>query len=75
MKKINPTIILVRPQLSENIGMAARVMGNFGLSKLSIDKSYKVIKVIRWKKLSSDNSFQVIKTYILKVNKLAESTF
>ena len=36
MKKINPTIILVRPQLSENIGMAARVMDNFGLSKLSI---------------------------------------
>ena len=36
MKKINPTIILVRPQLSENIGMAARAMHNFGLSKLSI---------------------------------------
>ena len=36
MKKINPTIILLRPQLSENIGMAARAMDNFGLSKLSI---------------------------------------
>ncbi len=36
MKKINPTIILVRPQLSENIGMAARAMNNFGLSKLFI---------------------------------------
>ena len=36
MKKINPTIILVRPQLSENIGMAARAMDNFGLSKLFI---------------------------------------
>ena len=36
MKKITPTIILVRPQLSENIGMTARVMDNFGLSKLSI---------------------------------------
>ena len=36
MKKINPTIILVRPQLSENIGMAARAMDNFGLSKLLI---------------------------------------
>jgi tRNA/rRNA methyltransferase len=34
LKKINPTIILVRPQLSENIGMAARAMDNFGLSKL-----------------------------------------
>ena len=36
MKKINSTIILVRPQLYENIGMAARAMDNFGLSKLSI---------------------------------------
>lgn len=36
MKKLNPTIILVRPQLSENIGMAARAMDNFGLSKLFI---------------------------------------
>lgn len=36
MKKINPTIVLVRPQLSENIGMTARAMDNFGLSKLSI---------------------------------------
>jgi len=36
LKKINPTIILVRPQLSENIVMAARAMDNFGLSKLLI---------------------------------------
>jgi rRNA methylase len=26
-----PTIVLVRPQLPENIGMVARVMSNFGL--------------------------------------------
>ena len=36
MKKITPTIILVRPQLPENIGMTARAMDNFGFSKLSI---------------------------------------
>ncbi len=36
MKKINPTFVLVRPQLSENIGMTARAMNNFGFSKLSI---------------------------------------
>ena len=36
MKKINPTIILVRPQLAENIGMTARAMDNFGLTKLFI---------------------------------------
>ena len=36
MKNINPTIILVRPQLPENIGMTARVMDNFGLSNLYI---------------------------------------
>lgn len=34
MKRINPTIILVRPQLAENIGMTARAMDNFGLSRL-----------------------------------------
>ena len=31
-----PVIILVEPQLGENIGMAARAMGNFGLSRLRI---------------------------------------
>lgn len=31
-----PTIILVRPQLGENIGMAARAMGNFGLDELRL---------------------------------------
>ena len=36
MKRINPTIILVRPQLPENIGMTARAMDNFGLSRLYI---------------------------------------
>ena len=34
MTKKNPTIILVRPQLPENIGMVARVMENFGLKNL-----------------------------------------
>ncbi len=31
-----PIIILVEPQLGENIGMAARAMGNFGLSRMRI---------------------------------------
>ena len=31
-----PAIILVNPQLGENIGAAARVMGNFGLSDLRL---------------------------------------
>jgi len=31
-----PTIILVRPQLAVNIGMAARAMANFGLSDLRL---------------------------------------
>jgi tRNA/rRNA methyltransferase len=31
-----PTIILVRPQLPENAGSAARAMANFGLSKLRL---------------------------------------
>ena len=32
----NPSIILVRPQLPENIGMVARAMNNFGLKDLII---------------------------------------
>ena len=31
-----PVIILVRPQLAENIGMVARAMGNFGLGELRL---------------------------------------
>src|SRR5438105_7504825 len=33
-----PVVILVEPQLGENIGMTARAMGNFGLSRLRIVK-------------------------------------
>jgi tRNA/rRNA methyltransferase len=33
-----PVIILVEPQLGENIGMAARAMGNFALTRLRIVK-------------------------------------
>lgn len=32
----NPIIILVEPQLAENIGMVARAMANFGLSELRL---------------------------------------
>jgi tRNA/rRNA methyltransferase len=33
-----PVVILVEPQLGENIGMAARAMGNFGLAELRLVK-------------------------------------
>src|SRR6202165_465077 len=33
-----PIVILVEPQLGENIGAAARVMANFGLSRLRLVK-------------------------------------
>ncbi|HWW47620.1 MAG TPA: TrmJ/YjtD family RNA methyltransferase [Xanthobacteraceae bacterium] len=33
-----PVVILVEPQLGENIGMAARAMANFGLSRLRLVK-------------------------------------
>lgn len=36
--QIKPAIILVRPQLGENIGKVARAMGNFGLEDLRIVK-------------------------------------
>jgi tRNA/rRNA methyltransferase len=35
---IPPVVILVEPQLGENIGMAARAMANFGLSELRLVK-------------------------------------
>ena len=31
-----PVVILVRPQMAENIGMAARAMANFGLSEMRL---------------------------------------
>lgn len=36
MNKIQPSIVLVRPQMGENIGAAARAMLNFGLTDLRI---------------------------------------
>ena len=33
-----PIVILVEPQLGENIGAAARAMANFGLSRLRLVK-------------------------------------
>src|ERR1700751_534052 len=33
-----PIIVLVEPQLGQNIGTAARAMGNFGLSRLRLVK-------------------------------------
>src|SRR3954452_8243475 len=33
-----PIVILVEPQLGENIGMAARAMGNFALTRLRLVK-------------------------------------
>jgi len=36
VERAGPVVILVEPQLGENIGMAARAMGNFGLTALRI---------------------------------------
>jgi tRNA/rRNA methyltransferase len=36
VSSLRPAIILVRPQLGENIGMAARAMANFGLADLRL---------------------------------------
>ena len=38
MAQPGPVVILVEPQLGENIGAAARAMANFGLSRLRIVK-------------------------------------
>ena len=63
----NPSIILVRPQLPENIGMVARVMHNFGLKDLivvsprnnwlnnkSINAAKKATKIIKNIKVYND---------------------
>ncbi len=36
MPNLCPTILLIRPQMGENIGAAARAMANFGLSELRL---------------------------------------
>ncbi|CAN5350836.1 TrmJ/YjtD family RNA methyltransferase [soil metagenome] len=35
---VGPVVVLVEPQLGENIGMCARAMGNFGLTRLRLVK-------------------------------------
>lgn len=35
-RPVRPVVILVRPQLAENIGMCARAMANFGLSEMRL---------------------------------------
>ena len=62
MKKINPTIILVRPQLAENIGMTARAMDNFGLSRL-----YLVNPRESWPNKKAENSAKHAKSIIKNV--------
>ncbi len=67
MTSKNPSIILVRPQLPENIGMVARVMHNFGLKDLivvsprdnwlnnkSINAAKKATKIIKNIKIYDD---------------------
>ena len=79
----NPSIILVRPQLPENIGMVARVMHNFGLKDLvlvspkdnwlnskSINASKKANKIIMNSYQGSYNLYEKIITLrkLSKVN-------
>ena len=37
-ERAGPVVVLVEPQLGENIGAAARAMANFGLSRLRLVK-------------------------------------
>ena len=69
MTLIKPSIVLVKPQLPENIGLVARAMDNCGLKNLVIinprekwpndiaintsANSKKIIQKIKWKKFSS----------------------
>ena len=38
VRAAGPVVVLVEPQLGENIGAAARAMANFGLSRLRLVK-------------------------------------
>ncbi len=62
MTRINPTIILVRPQLPENIGMTARAMDNFGLSRL-----YLVNPREGWPNKKAENAAKHAKSIIKNV--------
>jgi len=62
LKRINPTIILVRPQLPENIGMTARAMDNFGLSRL-----YLVNPREGWPNKKAENSAKHAKSILRNV--------
>jgi len=62
LTRINPTIILVRPQLPENIGMTARAMDNFGLSRL-----YLVNPREGWPNKKAENSAKHAKNIIKNV--------
>ena len=62
MKTTKPAIILVRPQLPENIGMVARVMQNFDLTELIL-----VLPRKRWPNKKSLDSAKSAKNIINKV--------
>ena len=75
MKLIKPAIILVRPQLPENIGLVARAMHNFGLSELIL-----VSPREKWpnkKSLQSAKNASIVikKTKVYKSIELAISKF
>ena len=38
VEQLGPVVVLVEPQLGENIGSAARAMANFGLARLRLVK-------------------------------------
>ena len=61
MKLFKPSIILVKPQLPENIGLVARAMDNCGLSNLIIIKPKK-----KWPNQLAINASSNSKNIILK---------
>ena len=69
MQSINPAIILVEPQLPENIGLTARAMHNLGLAKLSI-----VNPRDGWPSKIAENSAKQGKNIIKKVSQNISKT-
>ena len=75
MKVFDPSIILVRPQLPENIGMVARAMQNCGLKKLILVSPREKWPNQKAFEVSANANNIIKKTKVFNSIKLALSSF
>ena len=75
MKTVKPAIILVRPQLPENIGMVARAMDNCGLKNLIIVSPREIWPNKRALQSSANSKIIITKAKVYNSLNAALSTF